>query len=189
MNLLLLKPQCIHMQELIRARNIMQSIEFHSDIYKYIQKDDFKKPLNIFSSTTKEKIYIYVMKNEDEIKENFILLNNLESHEFAIILSDIPKNNQFKYNTQVFYIEDFSFNVTKHILVPKHEIFIRNTEIQKKRAFYKKINILSDNQLPVILTTDPLVVYYGMQVGDICKITRMTNNVSYRIVSYPDYNN
>lgn len=59
------------------------------------------------------------------------------------------------------------FNVLKHKLVPKH-IILKDEE---KKELLEKLKILPE-QLPKILTTDPVVKAIGAKEGDILKIIR-----------------
>ena len=56
-------------------------------------------------------------------------------------------------------------DISKHKLVPKHTILNEN----EKEELLKKYNI-SLNQLPRIITSDPMVKKLNAQVGDVIKI-------------------
>ena len=71
-------------------------------------------------------------------------------------------------NVQIFHINSLIFNITKHKYVPKHEL-LNKEEINTLK---KKLNINSVNQLPVILTNDPVAKYLNMKNGDVCRIYR-----------------
>ena len=49
---------------------------------------------------------------------------------------------------------------------------------------------VTEQQFPKILDTDPIVKYYGMKVGQVCKIIRINkftgDDISYRIVINKD---
>ena len=72
-------------------------------------------------------------------------------------------------------------NISKHKLVPKHTIL---KEEEKRTLLEKhKINL---NQLPRILTSDPMIVQLGANVGDVIKIERKSSTSGettyYRVV-------
>ena len=71
--------------------------------------------------------------------------------------------------------------VPNHVYVPKHEIIVRNYETKKKKRLLDSLQVETDTQLPLLLTSDPQAKYLGMQPGDICKISR-ENYVTYRTV-------
>jgi len=70
-------------------------------------------------------------------------------------------------NVQVFSESELSFNVTKHELVPKHEI-LSQSEKSAVVARYKT----GLRYFPLILSTDPVARYYGALPGIMIKITR-----------------
>lgn len=72
-------------------------------------------------------------------------------------------------------------NVTRHELVPRHE-HLRPNELKDML----KGHSLKEHMLPRILASDPLVAYFGLQRGDVLKITRKSETaglyVTYRQV-------
>jgi DNA-directed RNA polymerase I, II, and III subunit RPABC1 len=84
-------------------------------------------------------------------------------------------------NVQVFSENELSFNITKHELVPKHEVL---TPIQKKAVMtqYKTVA----KHFPMVLSSDPVVRYYGALPGTMMRITRKSPTageyVLYRVV-------
>ncbi|RLG59325.1 MAG: DNA-directed RNA polymerase subunit H [Candidatus Hydrothermarchaeota archaeon] len=72
-------------------------------------------------------------------------------------------------------------DISKHVLVPKHEVL---TEEEAEKVL-KKYNI-TKSQLPKILISDPMVKKIGAKVGDIIKITRESptagESIFYRVV-------
>lgn len=72
-------------------------------------------------------------------------------------------------NIQVFDIKELQFNISHHILVPKHELVSDDQEI---KDIISKYSLKSKFQLPHILKTDPMSKYLGLRGGDIVKIVR-----------------
>ncbi len=74
-----------------------------------------------------------------------------------------------------------TFNILDHELVPKHEVL---SEEEKKRVL-EKFKI-TEEKLPKILESDPVVKKINAKVGDVIKITRKSpvkkESVYYRIV-------
>ena len=72
-------------------------------------------------------------------------------------------------------------NITQHELVPDHTIL---TEKEKKEVLEKYE--IEANQLPKILTTDPVSISIGAKAEDVIKITRKSPTakeaVAYRLV-------
>ncbi|KAG0434801.1 DNA-directed RNA polymerases I, II, and III subunit RPABC1 [Dictyocoela muelleri] len=80
-----------------------------------------------------------------------------------------------------FKIKELMFNVTKHILVPKHRIMSENEKIE-----YLNKRKISENELPKILKSDPVAKYFGARKGDVFEIERNSSTAGisyyYRIV-------
>ncbi len=72
-------------------------------------------------------------------------------------------------------------DVTKHVLVPKHEIISES----EKEELLKKYGITL-RQLPRILLNDPAIKHLNPKVGDVVKIIRKSSTAGeaeyYRVV-------
>lgn len=83
---------------------------------------------------------------------------------------------------QVFSEKEMSFNVTKHTLVPKHELLSTTEKLEVMARFKTKLK-----NFPNILSTDPVSKYYGYIPGSLIRITRKSPTagtyVSYRAVT------
>ena len=75
---------------------------------------------------------------------------------------------------ELFTESELLFNITKHILVPTHE---KLSEFENK-IFKKKFGV----KFPIILTTDPVSRFFNFKKGDIIRVTRKNNYVSYLVV-------
>ncbi len=88
--------------------------------------------------------------------------------------------NHFR-NIHLFDINTLTYDITKHITVPKHECIRNKNEIQK---IFEETNS-SSKQLPIILRKDPMAKLLRLAPGDICKITRISERcgeyIYYRI--------
>jgi DNA-directed RNA polymerase subunit H (RpoH/RPB5) len=83
--------------------------------------------------------------------------------------SNMKTLNELNLNMQIFDLKELQFNITKHVLVPRHEIVKDQDEIKDVLESYA---LKSKYQLPVIMKTDPMSRYLGLKNGDIVKITR-----------------
>lgn len=149
-------------------------------LIKYRLDEKFKK------SKTLEQQILDIFKNNLDETDTLIILNinkipfkktKKESNIESFIDDIYSKFNNF---VQIYGIENFLFNVSKHSIVPKHEIIFTN-EINKIKEHY---NIEDVNNLPTIRREDPQSKYIGAKPGDIVKITRPSisniNSVLYR---------
>ena len=71
----------------------------------------------------------------------------------------------FKVFAQVFYIDKLMYDVTEHVLVPKH-IIINEEE---KSKLLDNLSINNFNQLPIILKNDPVAMYCGAKKNEVMK--------------------
>jgi len=82
---------------------------------------------------------------------------------------------------QAFSETELSFNITKHQLVPKHEI-LSNDEKRKVLNTYRT----TLKHFPLMLSSDPVARYYGLLPGAMVRITRKSPSsgeyVLYRVV-------
>lgn len=83
----------------------------------------------------------------------------------------------------LFTVSETQFNPTKHRLVPKHEPLTK----KEKQEVLREFGVTPD-QMPVVLSTDPIAKWYGFKKGTVLKITRPSSvllgetAISYRIV-------
>ena len=96
----------------------------------------------------------------------FIICYGDKSHE---IHNSFESKSSF---IQLFHINRLQFNITKHNLVPKHEII----SIKDKNFLKKKFKFKSIYQLPKILVNDPICKFIGAKIGDVIKIHRNSKN-------------
>lgn len=88
------------------------------------------------------------------------------------IIDNIPN---LSMDIELFSADDLQFNVTKHILVPKHIL------LSKEDAnIFKKTHGL---KIPIILHTDPISRFYNFHKKDIVKIIRRNGHTLYRLVA------
>lgn len=77
-----------------------------------------------------------------------------------------------KIKLEQFSFRDLTFNVTKHELVPHHEI-ISTQEVYALLSTFK----IKIKNLPLISVNDPVVKYLGANKNDVIKIYRKDNDV------------
>lgn len=81
---------------------------------------------------------------------------------------------------QIFELKRLQVNISKHSLVPKHELI---TDLKEEEEIIKQYCLKSKNQLPIILKSDAMAKYLNLKTGDIIRITR-TSETSGQYVEY-----
>ena len=86
----------------------------------------------------------------------------------------IQTSRHLNVTIETMNIKEVSFNITRHYLVPKHDIV-------KSRDILEELKPQREH-LPVLRKMDPVSKYYGYKRGDIVRITRKDKTIMYRIV-------
>lgn len=146
------------------TKNIKVYIHFHNEI-KNFSKADLKNIMtNIISKYNDPNIMLILVLKEKE--------NSAVSKE---LLKDTYKN------VEVFLRKNLVFNITHHVLVPKHSILTKEEEKELLDKYYT-----TKGKLPKLARTDPIAKYYGMKPEQVCKIIRKSPEVGeyiyYRLV-------
>jgi DNA-directed RNA polymerase I, II, and III subunit RPABC1 len=186
---------------LIERKLLKSDNDEKSDNSKYVEK--YLKELKIhdeemvyslpFENSNKPFIIKILPQKIISIKKSSnisIFLNKYKDNHKIIIVKNISAkteqniHNNYE-NTEIFLEKNLMFNLIDHILVPKHEIFIRKNEDAKIKNFLKIHNCKSKGYLR-INENDPVARYYNMKAGDICKVYRPSETsgfvIAYRCV-------
>jgi DNA-directed RNA polymerase subunit H (RpoH/RPB5) len=107
-----------------------------------------------------------------------------DEHHILVLCENMTQNNVKSIHSsgasvEIHLVTRLQFNITKHVLVPKHEVIKDKAEIDDILRRYK---LKSRHQLPIILKTDPIAKYYAMRSGDVVKITRTSETAGEYIV-------
>ncbi|KAM3290484.1 DNA-directed RNA polymerase V subunit 5A [Capsicum chacoense] len=129
----------------------------------------------------------------NSVRVNFIRsilaqIMNKESLNRLILVIENPMTSQAtkvlegsSFKTETFQITDLLVNITKHVLKPKHELLTK----AEKEKLLKKYN-LEDKQLPRMSQKDAIARYYGLEKGQVVKVTYSSEiietHVTYRCV-------
>jgi DNA-directed RNA polymerase I, II, and III subunit RPABC1 len=137
-------------------------------VHFYIESKNFgKKELNNILTFVSEKY------NDDNM--NIIII--LEDKPTSTIQKELEENE----NIEIFFAKKLMFNITKHVLVPKHKL-LNEKEVNEVLDKYQ----CKKNQLPKIQYDDPITRYYGARKGDVFEIIRPTPTTGifrvYRVV-------
>ena len=79
---------------------------------------------------------------------------------------------------EFFQYEELMYNVTEHVLVPKHILMSK----EEKAKLLKTYNV-PEKKIPFIYKTDPVSRYFNAKVGQVFKIIR-DSDVTYQSISY-----
>jgi len=139
-------------------------VHFHNDI-KNFSKGDLKNiTQKVISEFSDEDINLILLLRE---KENSAVSKELMKEAYK--------------NVEVFLKKNMLFNITHHVLVPKHILLSKEEE----KDLLEKYNT-NKGKLPKISKVDPIAKYYGMKSDQICKIIRKSPEVGeyiyYRLV-------
>lgn len=161
------------------------TILYNTDnLYIYIPKTDIKNDICIYFSLNEKALAKKLFNSTiselfEKYTHNTHIILILKKKINNIIIKELQ--NESNRNVQIFLSNKLYYNVTKHYLVPEH-IPLNKKDISD---MMKKHNA-TKNQLPKMLENDPVACYYGMKLGDICKIIRRNkyvgSEISYRIV-------
>ncbi|WJX71203.1 hypothetical protein P8452_55221 [Trifolium repens] len=145
-------------------------------------KDDPSDKINVFfSDSTKLGVKAVTtfrdrMLNDDVHRGILVLQNQVSSQGRRELM-----NFYSKVRIEIFMEDELLVNITKHELVPKHQVL---TDAEKKELL--KTYTCQQTQLPKMLITDPVAKYYGLERGQVVRITRSSETagvyITYRIV-------
>ncbi|KAI3445117.1 hypothetical protein Pfo_001782 [Paulownia fortunei] len=103
-----------------------------------------------------------------------ILQSKMNSHAQKVL-------DEYPVKVETIQITDLLVNITKHFLEPKHEIM---TPEEKEKLLNK--HSIEDKQLPKMLENDAIARYYGLEKGQVVKVTYSGSStgtiVTYRCV-------
>ncbi|KAH0731538.1 hypothetical protein KY289_002726 [Solanum tuberosum] len=98
--------------------------------------------------------------NKESLSRLILIIENPMTNPAMKVVEDSP------FKTEIFQITDLLVNITKHVLKPKHEL-LTNAE---KEQLLKKYN-LEEKQLPRMSQKDAIARYYGLEKGQVVKVT------------------
>lgn len=119
------------------------------------------------------KTFAERMKTEGVSRALMVVQANLTPFAKQCLSEMVPK-----YHIEVFQELELMINITRHVLVPQHEV-LDPTEKKTLLDRYK----VRDSQLPRIQLSDPVARYYGMQRGQVVRIIRPSETAG-RYVTY-----
>ena len=156
------KLQFENFKLLYETKNI--DISFKNDdnnVYLYYHINDTK-------NLGKNDLKVLIKNIHEETKDlNTLIILILNTKPNASVKKEL-QNELYKF-TEIFQRKHLVFNISKHILVPKHILLTK----EEKAEVLEKYNV-TELQLPKIKLNDPMAKYLGLKIGDVCKILRTT---------------
>lgn len=119
------------------------------------------------------KKHLDEIENKDMLAVIVITLEKMQPRQ----INDLKS---IKENIEHFKLSELQFNITKHVLVPKHE----KLSVEEEKIILETYNLKSKTQLPLILHTDPMSKYLGLKPGNIVKIKRNNSPSSGEFILY-----
>lgn len=152
--------------EKLSALDIFVENDDRKLIVKYKLDDRFKKTRKL--QTQIDNIYdeYELTKNDCLIllyNDNIIYKDDMKPSN--IIIKYINKEYENGKFIQIYGLENFKINISKHIIVPKHTIVSKEKRIEVLQKYFTKIE-----NLPRILREDPMAKYIGALPNDLIEI-------------------
>ncbi|KAG0457944.1 hypothetical protein HPP92_022801 [Vanilla planifolia] len=126
--------------------------------------DPSKKILVFFCGTEPVKLatvqHIFNRFGKEKLHRMILVFQNKPTSKARECTENFPL-----YKVETFQITELLVNITKHVLMPKHEI----TTEEEKQKLLKKYNV-KDHQLPRMLEKDAVSRYYGLEKGTVVKV-------------------
>lgn len=149
----------------------VEQIVSHKNIFT-IDLDD--NSLRIVYALAPKFKFQDVKKHFDAEFECYILVSREK-----VTSTNVKSIEDYSKNIQIYELKELQFNITKHVLVPKHEVIKDETEIVRLIEMH---HLKSRNQFPILLKTDPVAKYLNAKPGSIIKVTRYSPTSGEHIV-------
>lgn len=119
-----------------------------------------------------------LLENFDEGDTIILVIRDKLTADEALEISLKQIYDKTKIFVQYFWINQLTFNITEHDLVPEHEIMSE----EEQNELVANLNIKTIDSLPTIKLKDPVSKFYGIKEGQVFKITRQSESSGKSIV-------
>lgn len=171
--------------EMMQDRGMVFHMLDQTQIESFISSQVNKPGFEIVLGENKIRLIYYLsLKFKWSELKKFFENDNQYDLTILIVREKISQNNMkqivaLNIQFQIFLLKELQFNISKHTLVPKHELIRDPEEI---RNIIEMLSLKSKNQLPIILKTDAMARWLNMKSGDIVKISRPSQTSGHYVV-------
>jgi DNA-directed RNA polymerase subunit H (RpoH/RPB5) len=136
--------------------------------------------LRIGDDTSNKSVVIKVSNaifNESARNSDFVVVLYINQYNRSGLLHELLNALTSRDYSKVFFVDELIANPIGNRMVPKHELCTKGMvdELLRKHS-------ITIDALPKILLRDPIVRWYGWEIGDVIKITRPNGELYYRMV-------
>jgi DNA-directed RNA polymerase subunit H (RpoH/RPB5) len=173
--------------EMLESRGMDMKKLTSDQIKSFLHQQTNKVGFEIMVDDIRIVYYLTHKFKWSELKKMFEEQSSRTPHlTILVVLDKITQNNmkqlhEMGIELQIFLLNELQFNITKHVLVPKHELI---SDPEEKKRILEMYSLKSIHQLPIILRHDPMAKWLNLKSGDIVRITRPSQTsglyVSYR---------
>lgn len=131
------------------------------------------------------KLCVFFIHNQfgtDSMKNILGLLNKLDTKHVLVLLQNSITNQaktsiaELKHiNFETFFVKELQVNITKHRLQPKS---FEKLSKEEANIFTRKYG----RKIPRMRSTDTIAKFYNYRSGDIIKVERLNDHITYRII-------
>ena len=159
----------------------------NAELDMFLEKEDQKTYVKYHIDSGGKPKKLQANHIADYIEEIFNIEEILKKSDNLVIIVNDKINDTIKkvieesyydgYFIIVFTLEQLSYNIMNHVLVPPHKVLSN----EEKETIKEKYNIVDESQFPEISRFEPVAKVIGLRPGQLCEINRksktaITNN-------------
>ena len=187
-NMFKARNYCVSSQDFLTKDEFTQLLLHHGTMFDF----GVRKFHTTSASGGTHMHVFFPNKVKTGVKELRDIVNKLRemnmSHAIIVLKQDITPFASNRLRTfpdvhiEQFCMDELSFTVTDHIMVPPHRLIHR----RESRAILDRFGLKSVSSLKHIQQSDPMCRYYNAKIGQVFEISRSSpeghQHMSYRVV-------
>lgn len=141
--------------------------------------------LKVGDDTSNKSVVIKVSNaifNESARNSNFVVVLYINQYNRSGLLHELLNALTPRDYSKVFFVDELIANPIGNKMVPKHELCTKRMVDRLLRE-----HSITIDALPKILLRDPIVRWYGWEIGDVIRVTRPNGELYYRMVVERDF--